>query len=43
MTELITDIMKKWIGRHRPDYLSRCFTPEDQQYEDQAWPILPSK
>jgi len=43
MTELITDIMKKWIGRHRPDYLSRCFTPEDQQNEDQACPILPSK
>jgi len=43
MTELITDIMKKWIGRHRPDYLSRCYTPNEQQFDDVAWPVLPSK
>jgi len=43
MTELVTDLMKKWIGRHRPDYLSRCFTPPDRQSDTVAWPSLPSR
>ena len=43
LTELVTDFMKKWIGRHRPDYLSRCFTPPELQSDTGAWPSLPSR
>ncbi|KAH3674852.1 hypothetical protein WICMUC_003055 [Wickerhamomyces mucosus] len=27
--ELFTDILKNWIGRHRPDFIARCIPRED--------------
>lgn len=27
--ELITDILKNWIGRHRPDFIARCIPSAD--------------
>ncbi|KAH3686995.1 hypothetical protein WICPIJ_002020 [Wickerhamomyces pijperi] len=27
--ELITDILKNWIGRHRPDFIARCIPRDD--------------
>lgn len=42
VTELITDLMKVWVGRHRPDFLSRCFTPPSMR-TDENWLTLPSR
>ena len=42
LTELITDLMKVWVGRQRPDFLSRCFTPPSMR-TDAKWLTLPSR
>ena len=43
LTELVTDVMKKWCGVQRPDFLSRCYTPKDQRSETEPWGVLPSR
>ena len=43
LTELITDVMKKWCGVQRPDFLSRCFTPKQERSETEPWGVLRSR